>query len=320
MRRELHSAVETRLKHLLDLTFPDSKSISEVGGVLGGRNDLIQFFYSGRRVVFEVFASQSQVPQDLRLLEQCDAQVKIAVLLDWDVDRQVSTELFRKRPNHFPFLWVSQVLDPRLEPLAIARLRELIDEGSAVRLVRRLVASPSGSAVEQKLADVLRKVEASVRLARPASDQAKELTAKQVVALQVLKKFIDMGVPIDHLRSLYAYLIESLDSAYTLVLGGFQAFLVTDLNGGHGIWSDGDLADDLIMGAESSDEPNVIVCLNKYVNDLIERQGLSRSQLKWHFFHTYVELVGQITPAFTSGPPGGDDPQQRSYGGEAELA
>ena len=67
----------------------------------------MQFAFNGRRVVFEFFFSPSQVPQDLRLLEQAKADVKIAILLDSAINSKLADEYFHKKPDHFPFLWLS---------------------------------------------------------------------------------------------------------------------------------------------------------------------------------------------------------------------
>ena len=115
--KQLHGAVEIRLASLLARAFPGSAAVPEVVGTLGGRNDLIQYFFDSRRVVFEVFCSKSQVPQDLRLLEQSEAAVKIAILIDADVDHEVSSEYFHKKPDAFPFVWLRWVMVPRWESI-----------------------------------------------------------------------------------------------------------------------------------------------------------------------------------------------------------
>src|SRR2546430_11601960 len=84
--RRLHRWVQERLRELLKRLYVDSAPVPEVSGVLGGRNDLIQFLANGRRAVFELFASVSQVSQDLRLLEQSSAEVRIAILVDEQID------------------------------------------------------------------------------------------------------------------------------------------------------------------------------------------------------------------------------------------
>lgn len=125
--RRLHSWVEERLSELLKHLYPNSSPVEEVGGILGGRNDLIQFFPNGQRVVFELFATVSQVPQDLRLLEHSAADAKIAILLDEQVNPHLAKEYFRKKPDHFPYLWLSDVLMPEHESRCLIRLREAIE-------------------------------------------------------------------------------------------------------------------------------------------------------------------------------------------------
>jgi hypothetical protein len=129
--KRLHSRVEERLSGLLKHLYPDSYPVPEVGGVLGGRNDLIQFFQNGRRVVFELFATVSQVPQDLRLLERSSADVKIAILLDEQIKPKLASEYFRKKPNHFPFAWLSEVMMPERELPCLDRFRGIIESQRA---------------------------------------------------------------------------------------------------------------------------------------------------------------------------------------------
>jgi hypothetical protein len=132
--KRLHSWVEERLSGLLKNLYPDSYPVPEVGGVLGGRNDLIQFFQNGRRVVFELFATVRQVSQDLRLLEQSSAQVKIAILLDEQVNPKLANEYFHKKPDHFPFIRLSEVVMPGRELACLDQLREIIESHGANEL------------------------------------------------------------------------------------------------------------------------------------------------------------------------------------------
>lgn len=124
--RHLHSVVQKRLSELLAKEFPDNPSVAEVFGVEGGRNDLIHYEQSGRRAVFELFCSPSQVPQDLRLLEQAEAHWKFAVLLDREIRTELADTYFHKKPNPFPFLWLSQVMMPGKETDCRAKLRFLL--------------------------------------------------------------------------------------------------------------------------------------------------------------------------------------------------
>jgi hypothetical protein len=111
-KRKLHPTVEAHLARLLALEFPSTYVVPEIGAVKGGRNDLIQYSHDGKRAVFELFFSTSQVPQDLRLLEQADAHWKIAILLDEAVKSDLPRAYFRKKPDAFPHLWLSQIMMP----------------------------------------------------------------------------------------------------------------------------------------------------------------------------------------------------------------
>lgn len=125
-KHQLHSAVQTRLRQLLAKEFPDNAAVTEISAVKGGRNDLIYYLQDGKRAVFEFFCSTSQVPQDLRLLEQADAHWKIAILLDVELRPDLAENYFRKKPDSFPFLWLSQIIMPGKESECLAKLRTLL--------------------------------------------------------------------------------------------------------------------------------------------------------------------------------------------------
>lgn len=303
--RKLHKVAEDRLGLLLAQAFPECVAVPEVSAVLGGRNDLIQFSFTGRCVVFEIFCSVSQVPQDLRLLEQAECEVKIAILIDQDVDKRVSRAYFRKKPNAFPHIWLSRLLDPSWDKIMVARLRELIDEESSVRRLRRLVQTSHGESVERAVLRFLEQIEQ--RLPSSRSPGAKlPLTGKDILALQVVGLLKQRGIPIEKLRSLFQWLREGTEYATLVVRAGFQAFLVTDLEGRHAIWSDGDLADDLIMGASATSEMRIVVCLNQVINDFFTRVGAEPASLRFHFFHSYAEYIEKVVPSWTKAETEGD--------------
>src|SRR5262245_45462992 len=78
----LHGHVEGELIRLLNLVAPDFHPVPEIQGLAGGRNDLMLFEYSGGKLLFEIFATKSQVSRDLRILDRTKADVKIAIILD----------------------------------------------------------------------------------------------------------------------------------------------------------------------------------------------------------------------------------------------
>lgn len=125
-KRQVHAAFQNSLRLLLSAEFPGTTAIPEVYAVEGGRNDMVQYAQDGKRAVFELFCSPSQVPQDLRLLERADAHWKIAVLLDEEINRDLATNFFRKKPEGLPFLWLSQVIMPSKAADCRAKLRQLL--------------------------------------------------------------------------------------------------------------------------------------------------------------------------------------------------
>jgi hypothetical protein len=225
--KRLHGEVEKRLSVLLAHLYPDAPAISEVSGILGGRNDLIQFFFSGRKVVFELFFSPSQVSQDLRLLEQSQAEVKIAVLLDREINPKLAAEYFRKKPDSFPYLWLSQVLLPSHEATSYARLRELIDENAAIVRLRRVLEHPAGEQFEPIVRDLLRDFETTFALHTldmPKPANAK-MTYRQVISLIILGQVKKLGIPPKTLRYVYGWLQSNLQEILTSVEQGFKTYL-----------------------------------------------------------------------------------------------
>jgi hypothetical protein len=277
--------------------YPDAPTVPEVSGVLGGRNDLIQFFFNGRRVVFELFFSPSQVPQDLRLLELAQADVRIAVLLDKQIDPKLATEYCRKKPDHFPYLWLSRVLLPQYETYCCARLRELIDENAAVVRLRRILSHPAGEHFEKPFVKQLESIENALGINPTDTGKAKKnLTGGQVFSLLIIGHIKKLGVSIDRLCSLYIWLQDHIEEAFHSVTEGFQTFLVTDLRGQHAIWTDGDLVDNIIMGANEKDNANIIICLNKILNDIMVKKGYKKATVHWHLFYNYAENPMIIIP------------------------
>ena len=128
--KRLHPFTEERLAILLKDIYPGAYSKPEPGEIPGGRSDLAFYFGDGRYVIFEIFATVSQVPQDLRHLEQSNAQVRIAILTDPNLDDgKIFEEYFRKRPRD-PFKWIklSDVLVKENEASVKEQLKRYIDE------------------------------------------------------------------------------------------------------------------------------------------------------------------------------------------------
>lgn len=296
-QRQLHPYVLDRLGELLSCAFPQSQPVAEVNATLGGRNDLIQFFHDGRRTVFELFATHTQVPQDLRLLEQCDAESKIAILMDSEVDARVSTQFFRKRPNHFPFLWLRLLLEPKWQNQTIALLRELTDDNSNIQRIRKLLSSPKGMLVDDALAKIIPRLEECI-VDNRREEAPRQLNGYQRAALLVIGVIRELGVPVEKLCALYLWLADSIEFAFEIAGCGLHPFLITDLKGQHSIWSAGDIAECVFRAPADKVSADILVDLHPIVNQVRTAYGLDEHELRFTFFHAYAENIGKIIPVW----------------------
>lgn len=109
-KKDLHPVAEENLRIFLKEIYPESHTVNE-SNVNGGRVDLIFFFDSLQHTIhFEIFASYSTVVKDLRLLEQSEFDIQVAILIDEEIDPSVYKKYFRERPTKsFPFFNLSQI-------------------------------------------------------------------------------------------------------------------------------------------------------------------------------------------------------------------
>jgi hypothetical protein len=294
-KNELHPQVEARLSTLLTKIYPEDCPVSEVSGIPGGRNDLILFSFTGRRIVFELFFSPYQVSQDLRLLELSNADIKIAVLLDDEVNPKLSAEYFHKKPDHFPYLWLKWLMDPDWESICLQRLRELIDEQAVIVQMRSLLSSPAGETIEKHFKGQIRQIKEKLEKQEKPSVNVKNLSGYQIASLLIIQEFRKMGIPIERLRSLHAWLQKAIPYGFQVSACGFQVFLMSDLNGRHAIRSDGDFAEDLII-CGAGKNANIVLCINPIIDKINEAVGIEKKEIQFHFFHVYEENIEKIIP------------------------
>lgn len=132
--RKLHPLAEERLATLLQEIWPDAYPKPEPGEMPAGRSDLAFYFPDGRYAVFEIFATRSQVPQDLRHLEQSNAQARIAILTDRVLDNGlIYNEYYGKKARDpFPVLDLSEILVVEYETVTKLKLKEYIERAFAL--------------------------------------------------------------------------------------------------------------------------------------------------------------------------------------------
>ncbi len=235
----LHALVEDALLKLLKEAVPDFHPLKEPQGLAGGRNDLMLFEFSGRTVVFEIFASRTQVSRDLLILHKTKADKKIAVIIDKEVDRSVFERYLRENPDEtFPFLFIGELFEtsPRN---AVLKLRELIT-GSDLAKLRRLRRAKVPRA---KLLRWFKYYGVDV----PSEQEIKEgkISYRKVFIATVLAKCIKQGIVVAKLKKLGLWLSsqQTLEYIFLRVNIGLNMFLYTDLDENMAVYSDIDLAD-----------------------------------------------------------------------------
>ncbi len=204
-RRRLHPDAERKLNSLLSRLYPDDIVVQEVFAILGGRIDLMQFAFNGRRAVFEFFFTPDQVPQDLRLLELAKAEIKVAILLDRSVNPAVAEEYVRKKPDHFPYLWLSELMMPSKEAECLIRLREIVDENASINRLRRVLSLKGGNIVEELLSKEFEHIEHILSdLSFPPSDLSTTISSLLTHQRHRLREALDfyVGSSLQNLSSL----------------------------------------------------------------------------------------------------------------------
>jgi len=131
--RQLHAMAQERLATLLEDVWPHGYPKEEPGEMPAGRADLAFYLPDRGYAIFEIFVTVGQVPQDLRHLEQSNAQARIAILTDPVLDNgAIYNEYYARRPRDpFPVLNLSDILVAESEAAGKHKLKEYIGEAFA---------------------------------------------------------------------------------------------------------------------------------------------------------------------------------------------
>ncbi len=264
--KELHTIVENRLIRILGNATPELHPVKEVQGLAGGRNDLMFFECNGRSIVFEVFATASQVSRDLLILHKTLADIKIAVILDKEADSKVFDKFLKENPDEpFPFLFIGELFD---EPPINAelKLREIIngDDEARLKRLRRAELLPID------FLDWCKKYGIEVFSKSDLVD--KKITYKKVFTTIILSKLKEQGISKEKLRYLGVWLSQEKVFEYlsAKVDIGFNMFLYTDLKENFAVYSDLELIDLIRVGHNFSD-PHILVSVNAVVYEIEEK-------------------------------------------------
>jgi len=269
--RKLHPMVENRLIKLLGNVTPDLHPLKEPQGLAGGRNDLMLFEFSGKKVVFEVFATYSQVSRDLLILHKTQADVKIAVIIDQAVEARVFDRFLRENPDDtFPFVFIGELFeDPPMS--CYLKLRELIAGDEEAKFQRMLRAKLSTTSFlnwcKQHGINVFSKDEV----------ESREVSYAQIFITTVLSKCRSLGVAQEQLEKLGQWLSQekALNYIFLKVDLGFNMFLYTDLEGHFAAYSDMELVDWIRAGHLFS-QPHVLLSLNAIIYEFEDKFLVSK--------------------------------------------
>jgi hypothetical protein len=264
--RRLHTTVENRLAELMGRIAPGYHPIKEPLGLAGGRNDLLLFEFTGRKVLFEVFASRSQVSRDLRILDKTDADIKVAIIVDKEVDSAVLAAFLKENPeSNYPFLLISELFE---EPpiMCNLKLRELVlgdEEAKFRRMLRARIPREDFFSVCRK---------EGIEVFSQEDIQAGSLTFAKVLITVTMAKCLKYGVARERVRNLGQWL--STDGLIEFVLrkvsAGMNVILYTDFLENFAVYSDTELVD-WIRASYLLPQPYVVISLNAVIAEIDEK-------------------------------------------------
>lgn len=264
--RKLHTFVEDRLIELLNKVLPNLHPIKEPQGLAGGRNDLMLFEFSGKKVLFEVFASYTQVSRDLLILYKTDADIKIAIVVDKEVDPRVFERYLRENPDDtFPFLFAGELFEESPD-ICCLKLRELIagdEDATLQRLLRtRIPRANFLDWCKQYGIEVL------------SEEDVKEgnISYAKLFVTTVVAKFRKQGFSRGKLKKLGQWLSneQMLEYIFLRVNIGLNVYLYTDLEETFSIYSDIYLVDWIRAGYKLP-QTFVILSLTAVVHELEDK-------------------------------------------------
>lgn len=270
-QKRLHTFVERQLIQLLAQAVPDYLPVKEPQGLAGGRNDVIAFAFHGRKVVFEIFATKSQVSRDLLILNKTKADAKICIVIDQEIDTGVWEQIQKENPeDNYPFVFTQELFLDDLRTRTLLKLRELIT-GEEEALFQRLVAERISvdNYIAMWRSEGLSIVATEILGATPKKYQS-------VFNLELAKRLLKLGMMPEHVKELIRWFSdENLAESVLMRIGaGHNLLLYTDLNDNMVVVSDREILD-FIKCFHRFDGAVIILSLNNIVVSII----------KTHFAH-----------------------------------
>jgi hypothetical protein len=262
----LHSNILRELTMIINRYFPKYEPIAEIQGLAGGRNDLIAFKYNTRKILFEVFATASQVSRDLRILDNTVSDIKIAIIIDKEIDKKVLEKFLRENPeNNYPYLFISQILDKSKIINTISILQDIISKNDKDELFKIINKKVSYKEFVKRCNEENIKI-----LKKPIN--ISDVTFKNVFITIVANRILKMSHDNDKVLKLIKWLNDEKLIEFILfkVDLGFNVFIYTDLCDTFCIESDGEFLDSLSIFYEL-ENTYIILSLNKIIYEIDDK-------------------------------------------------
>jgi len=262
----LHSIVLRELSMIINKYFPKYEPIAEIQGLAGGRNDLIAFKYNARKVLFEVFATASQVSRDLRILDKTISDVKIAIIIDKEIDKKVLEKYLRENPeNNYPYLFISQILDKSKIVNTIRLLRDIIyknDKDELLEMINKKVSYKEF---------VNRCNEENIKILKSPINIS-DATFKNIFITIIANRILKISHDNDKVLNLIKWLNDEKLIEFILfkVNLGFNIFIYTDLCETFCIESDAEFLDSLRIFHEL-ENTFIVLPLNKILYEIDDK-------------------------------------------------
>lgn len=266
---QLHSFVEERLIEACKDLFPELHPIKEVQGLAGGRNDLMLFQFNAHKILFEIFGTASQVSRDLRILDKTQADIKIAIIIDKEVDPKVFERFLRENPEgNYPFVFIGEIVDPSRAHEGRLKLYELITRAEAsrfARFMRHMTATAFRRFLDECRRDAILVF---------TEDDLREGTAtfEKVFVTMIVRRLHEFGVDLAALKRLAQWMSKpgAIDFALQKVSLGFNMFLYTDLRSTFAFFSDIELLDFLDIGPKL-ETVRTLLSINSIVIEILDK-------------------------------------------------
>jgi hypothetical protein len=265
--KELHNYVENRLKEILSKILPEYHAVKEPQALAGGRNDLMLFEFSGRKVLFEIFATKSQVSRDLRILDKTKADVKIAIVIDKEIDPKVFERFIRENPeDNYPFIFVGELFEKGLSQICPFKLLELIkgdEEAKFQRILNQRIST-------QQVRDMWNLD--GIDILSVDDIENRTWTIRGVIVFLVVNRLFDFGITRDKIEKIARWLSdkEVIESILTRINFGLNLFLETDFEDNCEIYADIDVVDWLIIGHKSP-KPRLLLSMNSVIDEVFDK-------------------------------------------------